>query len=57
MRIEETGFQMEKLLPLEKNLANKINRLTSYESEYREFINSKIESLALPFLRPEKTDE
>ncbi|KMQ50844.1 hypothetical protein CHISP_2195 [Chitinispirillum alkaliphilum] len=56
-RVEETGRQINSLIPLEKEMSRKIQLLTDYETEYRQFISSKLQSVAAPFEGMGKIDE
>ncbi|MFP4165283.1 MAG: hypothetical protein ACLFQB_15215 [Chitinispirillaceae bacterium] len=45
-RVEETGRQMVKLIPLEKEMGRKIALLTEYEAQYRQVLGAKLQTLA-----------
>ncbi len=45
-RIEETGRQLMKILPVEKEMTRKVSMLAEYEMQYRQLLNAKLQSLA-----------
>lgn len=56
-RVEETGRQMVKLIPLEKEMGRKIALLTKYEAQYRSVLGAKLQSFAPVSLVTEKKND
>jgi biopolymer transport protein ExbB/TolQ len=56
-RVQETGRQMLRLAPLQKEIDRKIGMLADYEQQYRQFISTKLRSLAPAVAKTEKKHE